>query len=130
MMPSSRRFSVEKAMRVREAGDGRVQRDTFLPCSVDVAGVGPVGAVEQAGELGAARAEEARRIRRPRRGADVEVGGLDRALAAEAGRAANSGVSRASRALDRPVGARPIEESVEVLADHLRDELRAGRDLG
>ena len=58
MIPSARRFSVEKAMRwsigVARAGDADV-----LAAHLERAGVGGVGAEEQAGELGAAGAEQA-----------------------------------------------------------------------
>ena len=65
-MPSACRFSEENAIRWPIACRGEAIRSR-LAVELDLAGVGPVGAVEQPDQLGPSRSRGARRSRRPRR---------------------------------------------------------------
>ncbi len=82
MTPSDRRFSLEKAILWSIAWRG-VRSLVRLGAHAHVAVIGGVGAEQQAGELGAARAEQtgdADDLALE----DLEVDGLDAALAAQA----------------------------------------------
>ncbi len=94
MMPSARRFSEENAIRFSIACRGEVMPDG-APVDLELPGLGAVGAVEQADELGAAGAEQ------PGDAddlavVDVDVGRLEHAAAADPGRPQN-GCARCGR---------------------------------
>ncbi len=103
-------------------GVPRAAQPAPLGADRDLAGVGGVGAEEQAGQLGAARAEQAGE-------ADdlaleeLEVGGLERALAADA-----EGREDRRAGLGGGVGRLAVEpvEDLELAADHQLDQLELG----
>ena len=91
------------------------------PVHLDLAGLGSVGTVEQSYELGAPRPEQPGD---PDHLAvvDVDVGRLERAAPADAGRSQDG----CAGAVDLAVGdRRQCRELVQLPADHLRDELTA-----
>ncbi len=123
MTPSERRFSLENAILWSIAWRGRAQLGV-LGAHAHVAAVGRVGAEQQAGELGAARAEEpgdADDLALE----DLEVDGLDAALAAEV----EDLHERRALRLDGVLLGLLLDllERLELAADHGLDELQLRR---